>query len=231
MRWTTSLLIAPCLVASLAASAADPAKPTEATAPAKPAAAAAANPREALLKPELAKDKAPETFKAKFETSKGTIVIEVTRAWSPIGADRFYNLVKSGYFDGVRFFRVVPNFVVQFGLHGEPSVSQAWSKARIQDDPVKESNTKGMITFAKSAQPNSRTTQVFINLKDNSALDKQGFSPFGKVVEGMDVVEKLNGEYGESLTQLQGQIVSEGNVFLAKRAPNLDHIKKATLAK
>lgn len=221
MRIPPSVLRVACLVAGLAIVSGARAEAPKGAPP---------NPRQALLKPELAKDRAPDRFQVKFETSKGTFVIEVTRAWSPLGADRFYNLARAGYYDGIRFFRVVPNFVVQFGLHGEPAVSQAWSKHRIQDDPVKESNTKGTVTYAKSG-PNTRTTQVFVNLGDNSRLDEQGFSPFGKIVEGLDVVEKLNGEYGDTLTKLQGKIVAEGNAFLAQRAPKLDFIKKATIVR
>ena len=198
-------------------------------APAKTA--PAASPKEKLKDPAALKEQSPETFRVRFETSKGDFVVEVTRAWSQNGADRFYNLVKSGYFDDVRFFRVVSNFVVQFGIHGTPEIARAWQTANIQDDPVKESNKKGYLTYAKSGRPNSRTTQLFINLKDNTSLDSQGFSPFGKVIEGMEVVEKLNGEYGDTLTSLQGQIVEQGNAFLAQKAPNLDFIKTAKVVK
>ncbi|HEX4826577.1 MAG TPA: peptidylprolyl isomerase [Candidatus Polarisedimenticolaceae bacterium] len=184
---------------------------------------------EKLMDPAKLTEKAPATFKAKFDTTKGPFVIEVTRDWSPQGADRFYNLVKSGYFDDVKFFRVVPGFVVQFGIHGDPAIASKWLKANIPDDPVKESNKKGYLTFAKSSAPNSRSVQMFINLRDNTSLDKQGFSPLGKVVSGMDVVEKLFDGYGEGLTQLQGRIASEGNAFLEKNYPNLDAIKKATI--
>lgn len=184
--------------------------------------------KEALLDPAKLTAKAPDTFEAKFETSKGSFVIEVTRAWAPLGADRFYNLVKNGYYDNVRFFRVVPGFVVQFGIHGDPALSAKWKDQKIQDDPAKESNKAGFVTYAKGGA-NSRTTQVFINLGDNSRLDTQGFAPFGKVTQGLDVVEKLNGEYADSLTGLQGQIYQQGNVFLAEKAPKLDYIKKASL--
>lgn len=184
-----------------------------------------------LLNPAGLKGKAPATFKAKFETSKGDFIIEVTRDWSPNGADRFYNLVKHGFFNEIRFFRVVPNFVVQFGIHGNPAISKHWVNAKIPDDPVKVKNEPGYVTFAKPSAPNSRSTQVFINLKDNSPLDAMGFSPFGKVIEGFDVVQKLNGEYGENLTNLQGDIFQGGNEFLAKKAPNLDYIKRATIVK
>jgi len=184
---------------------------------------------EILTDPAKLTAKAPDTFKAKFETTKGTIVIEVYRAWSPNGADRFYNLVKSGYYDGVKFFRVVPDFVAQFGIHGDPSIATKWLKSSIQDDPVRESNKRGTLTFAMSAQPNSRSVQMFLNLKDNAFLDAKGFAPVGKVVTGQDVVDQLYNGYGEGLTQLQGRIASEGNAFLEKNYPQLDGIKKAVI--
>ena len=184
---------------------------------------------EVLTDPAKLTAKAPDTFKAKFETTKGTFVIEVHRAWSPNGADRFYNLVKNGYYDGVKFFRVVPDFVVQFGIHGDPSIASKWLKSNIQDDPVKESNKRGTLTFAMSSQPNSRSVQMFLNLKDNTFLDAKGFAPLGKVVTGMDVVDQLHSGYGEGLTQLQGRIASEGNAFLEKNYPQLDAIKKASI--
>ena len=186
---------------------------------------------EALKNPAALKDKAPAQFKAKFETTKGDFVVDVTRAWSPNGADRFYNLVKYGFFDGVKFFRVVPNFVVQFGIHGNPALATKWLESNIPDDKVVESNKKGFLTFAKSGAPDSRSTQLFINLKDNDRLDAMGFSAFGKVSKGMDVVEKLYGGYGEHITQLQGQIAQEGNKYLEKNWPKLDAVKKATLVK
>jgi peptidyl-prolyl cis-trans isomerase A (cyclophilin A) len=184
---------------------------------------------EKLMDPAKLTAKAPETFKAKLDTTKGMVVIEVHRAWSPNGADRFYNLVKNGYYDGVKFFRVVPGFVVQWGIHGDPSIATKWLQSNIQDDPVKESNKRGFITYAKSGAPNSRSVQLFINLGDNSRLDATGFAPFGKVTEGMDVVEKLYGGYAEGLTKLQGKIAEEGNAFLEKNYPELDGIKKATI--
>ena len=141
-------------------------------------------------------EKAPETFKVQFDTTKGKFTIEVTRSLSPNGADRFYNLVRSGYFKDIAFFRVIPGFMCQFGIHGDPKVSAKWRDANITDDPVKGSNTRGTITFA-TAGPNTRTTQLFINFGNNTRLDGMGFSPFGKVIEGMDVVDKINGEYGE----------------------------------
>jgi peptidyl-prolyl cis-trans isomerase A (cyclophilin A) len=168
-----------------------------------------------------------------FETTKGPFVIEVNRAWAPKGADRFYNLVKAGFFDEITFFRVIPNFMVQFGIHGEPSVSAIWRNAEIEDDPVKESNTRGMVTFA-TAGPNTRTTQVFINFKDNSPLDRQGFAPFGKVVEGMEVVDSIYSGYGEGAPRGmgpdQGRAQMEGNRYFRGTFPKLDHVKTARIA-
>jgi peptidyl-prolyl cis-trans isomerase A (cyclophilin A) len=177
-------------------------------------------------------DKAPDAFKVQFDTTKGNFTIEVTRSLSPNGADRFYNLVRSGYFKDIAFFRVIPGFMCQFGIHGDPDVAAKWSGAAIADDPVKGSNTRGTITFA-TAGPNTRTTQLFINFGDNSRLDGMGFSPFGKVTEGMDVVDKINGEYGEGAPggrgPAQDRIQGEGNVYLKKDFPNLDYIKSATI--
>lgn len=172
--------------------------------------------------------KAPETFKAQFDTTKGKFIIEVTRSLAPHGADRFYNLVRSGYFTDIAFFRVIPGFMCQFGINGDPSVSAKWREATIPDDPVKGSNTRGTITFAM-AGPNTRTTQLFINFGNNVNLDSMGFAPFGKVIEGMDVVDKINGEYGENAPDVQGHIQMEGNAYLKKDFPNLDYIKSATI--
>jgi peptidyl-prolyl cis-trans isomerase A (cyclophilin A) len=180
----------------------------------------------ALLHPALLKAKAPEVFKAHFTTTKGDFVVEVHREWSPLGADRFYNLVKNGFFNRAHFFRVVPGFVVQFGLSPIPAINKAWKDADLQDDPVTQTNTKGSLTFAM-AGPNTRTTQLFINLGENERLDKMGFSPFGKVIEGMDVVEKLYTGYGEAPDQ--GQITAEGKAYLDKNFPLLDSIKVARL--
>jgi len=178
-------------------------------------------------------EQAPAMFKVNFDTSAGAFVVEVHRDWAPNGADRFYNLVKNGYYDGVRFFRVISGFMAQFGMHGDPSIQQAWTSAQIKDDPVKESNKRGTITFATRG-PNTRTTQLFINFGNNAALDKQGFSPFGEVVSGMDVVDKLYSGYGEGAPQgggpSQGQITTEGNAYLSKSFPKLDYIKTATIA-
>lgn len=184
---------------------------------------------EKLMTPAKLTAKAPERFRARFDTTKGTFIIEVHREWSPNGADRFYNLVKNGYYDGVKFFRVVPGFVVQWGISGDPSIATTWLKATIPDDAVKESNKRGFVTFAKSGSPNSRSVQLFINLVDNDRLDAMGFAPFGKVSDGMDVVDKLYGGYAEGLTKLQGRIAEEGNAFLEKNYPDLDAIKKASI--
>jgi peptidyl-prolyl cis-trans isomerase A (cyclophilin A) len=176
--------------------------------------------------------KAPESFKVQFNTTKGKITIEVTRALAPNGADRFYNLVRSGYFTDIAFFRVIPGFMCQFGIHGDPNVSAKWRGAAIPDDSVKGSNTRGTITFA-TAGPNTRTTQLFINFGDNTQLDGQGFAPFGKVIEGMDVVDKIYGGYGEGAPNGngpdQGRIQMEGNTYLKKDFSNLDYIKSATI--
>ena len=171
--------------------------------------------------------KAPETFQAKFETTVGDFVIEVKREWSPNGADRFYHLVSQGLYDDCKFFRVVPKFMVQFGINGDPKTAAKWKEATIKDDPVVKSNKRGFVTFAKSGLPNSRTSQIFISYGDNTFLDSQGFSPFGKVVEGMDVVDKINSQYGEKPDQ--GQIQSRGNEYLNDKFPKLDGIKKATI--
>ncbi len=186
-----------------------------------------------LYHPERATEKAPETFKAKFSTTKGDFVIEVTRAWAPNGADRFYNLVKLGYFDGVRFYRAIEGFMVQFGIHPDPSANGAWSRAAIPDDPVVKSNTRGFVTFAM-AGPNTRSEQVFINYVDrNKRLDSMGFAPFGQVVEGMSVVDALYKGYGEMAPKGKGPDPSrasrEGEAYLAKEFPQLDQIKTARL--
>jgi peptidyl-prolyl cis-trans isomerase A (cyclophilin A) len=190
--------------------------------------------KEALMNPEALTEQAPDTYQVRFETTQGAFVIEVTRAWSPLGADRFYNLASNGFFDGVRFFRVLPGFVVQFGISGDPEIAARWREANFKDDPVVESNLKGYITYAKSSAPNSRTTQVFINLSDNTRLDGMGFAPFGKVIEGMDVVEKLYGGYGEGAPQgggpNQGRIQAEGNSYLEENFPKLDYVKTASVA-
>lgn len=169
-------------------------------------------------------EQAPASFKVEFKTSAGSFVVEVTRDLSPHGADRFYNLVKNGFFDDQRFFRVVPGFIVQFGINGDPQISAAWLAAKIPDDPVQTTNARGTITFA-TAGPNTRTTQLFINYQDNGGLDRQGFSPFGKVVEGMEVVDKINSQYEQQPDQ--GKIQAEGNAYLTAKFPKLDYIEHA----
>jgi peptidyl-prolyl cis-trans isomerase A (cyclophilin A) len=189
-------------------------------------------PPPALLKPAALHAKAPATYAVEFRTSKGTFVVTVHRSWAPRGADRFYNLVKAGFYNGDEFFRVVKGFVVQFGISGYPSVSSAWQNANIKDDPVKASNTVGTITYAATQAPNSRTTQVFINLTNNGPnLDGQGFAPFGKVTSGMSVVKKLYGGYGDGPSNAQPQIASQGNAFLEKTFPKLDSIIRARLVR
>ena len=191
---------------------------------------AAPPPPPALLRPAALTAKAPAAYSVAFKTTKGTFVVTVNRGWAPRGADRFYNLVRARFFDDVEFFRVVKGFVVQFGISGYPKVSRAWQYAGIKDDPVKASNTIGMITYA-DAGPNTRTTQVFINLGNNASLDRQGFAPFGRVTSGMGVVQKLYGAYGEAVTNLQGQIATGGNAFLKQRFPRLDAIVRARVVK
>jgi peptidyl-prolyl cis-trans isomerase A (cyclophilin A) len=176
---------------------------------------------------------APAVFRVRFETSTGDFVVEVHRDWAPLGADRFYNLARSGYFDGVRFFRVIGGFMAQFGIHGEPAVAAQWRGQRIPDDPVRQSNSRGMLSFAM-AGPNTRTTQLFINFGDNSRLDGSGFSPFGQVVEGMDVVDRLYSAYGEGAPAGrgpdQGRIQAEGNPYLERDFPRLDYVKRAIVS-
>jgi len=183
-----------------------------------------------LLKPALLKDTAPATYQVKFETTRGDFTITVTRAWSPLGADRFYNLVKHHYFDNARVFRVVPGFVAQFGLSAYPPVTAAWRTARINDDAHSQSNKKGTIVFA-TAGANTRTTQLFINLRDNgSSLDSQGFTPFGAVDgNGMSVVNKFYDQYGDNAGMDQEAIEKGGEEYIAKKWPKLDTIKSATL--
>ena len=177
-------------------------------------------------------EKAPASFHVQFDTSKGPFVVEVTRDWAPRGVDHFYDLVKSGYYDGDRFFRVRPNFVVQFGISGDPATNRLWSTMAIPDDPVKEANRKGTVTYATRG-PQTRTTQIFINLRDNQPLDRQGFAPFGKVISGMDIVEQLYSGYGEMAPRGQGpdpnQIELQGNTYVENHFPRLDYIKKATI--
>ncbi len=216
-------------------------KPAPATKPAaaKPAptavkkAPAAAPTNARLLNPSAWVKQAPPAFKAKFVTTKGDFVVEVHREWAPRGADRFYNLVRSGFFTNVSFYRVVPNFVVQFGASPDPKVEAAWSKAPIKDDPVKQSNKKYFLTFAMGG-PNTRTTEFFINLRDNATLDGMGFSAFGEVIEGKEVIDQIYSGYGDMAEQggrgpSQSRVQAEGKPYLDKNFPNLDSIKSAAI--
>jgi peptidyl-prolyl cis-trans isomerase A (cyclophilin A) len=214
MRRSLNIAFAVAAVAVLTScSRAPETKSTEAEAP-KPATA-----------PPAAEPSGAGNYRVRFDTSKGPVVVEVHRDWAPIGAKRFEELVKDKYFDGARFFRVVPNFVIQFGIAGSPAMTKKWDKP-IDDDPVKQTNRKGSLAFATMG-PNTRTAQIFINLRSNQTLDAQGFAPFAVVVEGMDVVEKLHSGYGEGPDQ--GAITNSGNAYLTKNFPNLDYIKTATV--
>jgi len=184
-----------------------------------------------LRTPDQMKEAAPATYKAAFDTSAGLFVIEVHRDWAPNEADRFYNLVKNGFYDDCRFFRVVPGFMVQFGMNGNPAIQKIWQNTNMKDDPVKQSNKRGFVSFAQTGAPNSRSTQLFINFGNNASLDSsgQGFAPFGQVTSGMAVVDKINAQYGERPDQ--GEIMSKGNAYLNAAFPKLDYIKKATIEK
>ena len=189
--------------------------------------------RKSLLNPAGLRETAPDVYNVKFDTSIGEFVIRVIRAWAPNGADRFYNLVKNGFYDETRFFRAVPNFMVQFGINGNPAVAKVWQNARIPADKVTQSNKKGFITFAMGASPDTRTTQVFINFRNNTNLDSAGFAPFGEVVSGIEVVDKIHTGYGEGAPRgagpAQGRVQAEGNAYLMKSFPKLDYIKTATI--
>lgn len=202
----------------LAACSSSPSAPPQAPAQVAPQSSYKAPPNE----------KAPDTFKVNFDTSKGLVVVEVNRADAPNGADRFYNLVNAKFFDGTRFFRVVPNFVVQWGIAAEPAVTKTWD-IPIQDDPVKTTNARGTLVFAAQSRPNTRTAQMFLNLRDNGRLDQMGFAPFGKVISGMEFVDQIYAGYGEAPDQ--DRITNEGNAYPEKEFPNLDYIKAATIAK
>ncbi len=182
---------------------------------------------------EALKAPSPDIYKILFETNEGNFIVEVHRDWSPNGADHLYHLVNYQFYDGVRFFRVIKGFMAQFGYHGDPKIGNVWKSKNIPDDPVKESNLRGYITFAKSGMPNSRSTNLFINYADNSNLDGMGFSPIGKVIEGMEVVDKIYGGYGEGAPRgkgpSQGKIMEGGNTYLKKNFPELDYIKKARI--
>ncbi len=211
-----------------------PPPPTPKPTPPPPTPAADAKPvPKVLLDPSLPEwlGAAPPVFKVKVVTTKGDFTIQVTREWAPRGADRFHALVKNGYYDDTAFFRVVGGFMAQIGIHGAPEVNAVWRNQKIQDDPVTQSNTRGMISYAKSG-PNTRTTQIFINYADrNSNLDSQVFSPFGKVIEGMDVVDSLHSGYGGGppTGPNQGRLQAEGNAYLKADFKDLDYIKTARI--
>jgi peptidyl-prolyl cis-trans isomerase A (cyclophilin A) len=178
---------------------------------------------------QITDEQAPATFRARFETSQGPFIIEVHRDWAPIGADRFYTLVKRGFYNDARFFRVLSGFMAQFGLSGDPARQGEYAAANLIDEPAKQSNLRGFVTFAKESSPHTRYTMVFINYKDNSYLDADGFAPFGQVVVGMDVVDKLYGGYGRANVPDQRRIKSEGNAYLMAEYPKLDFIKSARI--
>jgi peptidyl-prolyl cis-trans isomerase A (cyclophilin A) len=182
----------------------------------------------ALKDPSRLTETAPPVFRARFETNKGPFVIEVHREWAPLGADRFYNLVKNGFYDGTRFFRVRAGFMAQFGLNGDPAVQQVWQTAPLRDDPVTQKNVRGFVSFTTEGRPQSRFTQIFVNYADNTYLDKDGFAPFGQVVSGMEVVEKLF-SYGREKEPDQRRILRDGNDYLQMEFPMLDFVKKATI--
>ena len=174
-------------------------------------------------------EQAPATFRARFETNQGPFVIEVQREWAPRAADRFYTLVKRGFYNDARFFRVFNGFMAQFGLSGDPKIQGEYALANLLDEPSKQSNLRGFVTFAKESAPNTRYTMVFINYKDNSYLDADGFAPFGQVVSGMDIVDKLYSGYGRQNVPDQRRIKSEGNAYLNAEYPKLDFIKTARI--
>lgn len=209
-----------------------PAAETKAEAPAAPAAAEASEGAVSLMDPSTATLTAPENYTIDVATTKGDFVIEVHRDWSPQGADRLFNLAKSGFYTDIAFFRAIDNFMVQFGIHGDPEVSKVWKKARIKDDPAKESNTRGRVTFA-TAGPNTRTTQMFINYRNNAMLDSQGFTPVGEVTEGMEIVDSLYKGYGEGAPRGRGpsqpRMQGEGNTYLKADFPELDYIVSMTV--
>ncbi|MCC6242056.1 MAG: peptidylprolyl isomerase [Gemmatimonadaceae bacterium] len=179
-------------------------------------------------KPASTPPRSPDRYRVAFETSKGRFVVDVTRDLAPLAADRFYEMVNAGYFTDVRFFRVVPGFVAQFGMHGDPDVNELWEKATLADEPMKTSNTRGTVSFA-TAGPNTRANQLFVSVGDNSGvLDPQGFAPFGSVSEGLAVVDSLNAEYGEESNN-QSRIASQGNEYLGKWFPALDYVKSAKI--
>ena len=181
-----------------------------------------------LSDPSTLTETAPAVFRARFDTSKGAFVIEAHREWAPLAADRFYNLVKNGFYDGTRFFRVRPGFMAQFGLNGSPDIQSAWQRAFLRDEPTTQKNVRGFVTFTTEGRPQSRFTQIFVNYGDNSRLDADGFAPFGQVVTGMEVVDKLYAPPDDAQPD-QRRILREGNEYLQKEFPQLDFVKKATI--
>jgi peptidyl-prolyl cis-trans isomerase A (cyclophilin A) len=184
---------------------------------------------DALRDPARLVERAPAVYRARFETSKGPFVIEVHRDWAPLAADRFYNLVTHGFYDGTRFFRVRPGFVAQWGIHGDPFIQRAWRDASLKDEPVTQSNLRGFVSFTNENSPQSRYTQVFINLRDNAELDQDNFPAFGRVISGMENVETLYGGYAGAKEPDGRRIIREGNEYLQKEYPELDFIKTATI--
>jgi peptidyl-prolyl cis-trans isomerase A (cyclophilin A) len=221
---TSAVIIAALVVLGSLAAALEAAQAGQATT-ATPARAAR------LSDPAQLAEQAPASYRARFETSKGVFVVAVTREWAPRAADRFYNLVKNGFYDDARFFRVLSGFMAQFGLNGDPAIQGGWRDAGLQDEPAVQSNLRGFLSFARESSPNSRYTMVFINFKDNSYLDKEGFAPFGQVVTGMDVVDTLYSEYGRTNVPDQRRISREGNAYLTAEYPKLDFIRRATIAR
>jgi peptidyl-prolyl cis-trans isomerase A (cyclophilin A) len=219
------------LLAACGGERGDEPPPAESTPP--PSQPAAEPPAAAPQPAPAAPTTAPAMYRVRFETNEGDFVVEVDRSLAPNGADRFYQLVSEGFFTDVRFFRVISGFMAQFGINGDPAVTARWRANPIQDDPVRGSNTRGTITFAMTSQPNSRSSQLFINLVDNVNLDASGFAPIGRVVEGMEVVDRLYSGYGEGAPRGAGpdqsQIVSQGNAYLTQSFPELDYIERATI--
>jgi peptidyl-prolyl cis-trans isomerase A (cyclophilin A) len=214
------LLCSALLAAALAAQTPPPKQPGS------PKKAAPTAPSK-LMNPAALNEKAPEDYRARFVTSRGEFVIAVHRSWAPLAADRFYNLVKNGFYDGCVFFRVLPGFVVQWGLHPNPAVQARWEKARLKDEPRKQRNRLGYVAFAATGETDSRSTQVFINLKDSPDLDAQGFAPFGDVVQGIGVTAILNSRHGQKPDQQR--ILKQGNAYLKATFPDLDYIKSAVI--
>lgn len=180
-----------------------------------------------VLDPSTLKARAPEIYKVKLDTTKGDVIIQVTRAWAPNGADRFYNLVRAGYFTDMPIFRVIAGFMAQFGVSARPEVSRVWAQASMPDDPVKQSNKRGMVTYAAASAPNTRSTQIFINYGDNSRLDADRFAPFGQVIEGMENVDKFYSGYGDSPDQMR--FGAQGKAYIDRSFPKLDKIITATI--